>query len=160
MAEALRRGEEIGDAAAAASKAAAILARPALSEAIETAQDRLSDAGPDLPLEFSFSWDGKRHAAKAALADGGATLSLSTALAILPYSSEDAQRRDALHALLDPALDLPDGSRFQLSPDQQVIYVSQAPLPAPVTSGAILSLTIQLLLASRPYLALAENLEG
>lgn len=130
---------------------------PDLNLVLADADRRLTRLVPMPPINFRFQWQGIPFAARVVMTDDGATrLRLVGDLGPIPYSAEDARRRDRLlslirwHAAARPC-------RFAVGQRQHLNLLGDADVATPLTGTAIIAAATQLLLQARSHLDLAAE---
>lgn len=116
----------------------------------------LERCAPDLPLRFGFEWQGTKFDGQVARESDRLILSLSAALAQVPFSGENAGRRRDLLALAAATDDDPSGLALSVSKGGELQLKQQIALGADtaLTATALVSETTAAVLSSAAVLDL------
>lgn len=126
-----------------------------LNEAMDDAGSIIGDMRANLPIAFRFKWQDMSIFCRIVERDSDVVLELDTDLGPLPYTVEDKVRRNYLKKLCHLGKELPSGA-FIVTEQQRFRHRLESILNAPITGSSIVTAVVQLLLASRPYYALAK----
>ena len=110
----------------------------------------------DLPARFRFACFGANFEAIVEDREGGAVLSLHSAIRPLPYAAEDPAARRRLHAVLRAAAKSLPG-RLVLSARQQVEFRAAAAIEAPAVPALVLRQATIMLLRWRPLFEIVRR---
>lgn len=127
-----------------------------LNEALVQAGSVLGDVQDSLPMAFRFTWHRMPIFCRISEPDGDVVLDLETDLGPIPYTLENKERRAYLRQLNDARIELPIGE-FVVTENNRFRHRVERILEAPITSSAIVTAVVQLLLTARPYHELAKT---
>lgn len=130
-----------------------------LIKVMEEAKATLARAAPKPPLSFRFRWQGQQYVGRIERGGGGLVIKLLGDVGPLPYSAENQKRRQGWISLANWRGGETE-YRFGVTARRRLTLLAQRPIGEPLSVVSIMAELTKMLVTTRPYLTLAEELSA
>ncbi|HWK47247.1 MAG TPA: hypothetical protein VNT30_21165 [Stellaceae bacterium] len=113
---------------------------------------------PPMPLDFGFTFAGRPFIGKALSTSQGVRIDLDTLIGLVPYSVEDAFRRNRIARLMASLADSPVCAK--VGKDQSIRLGLSISIPSAPTPVLLITAIVECLLDAQPYFDLVAEVVG